>query len=280
VHPDGRWINIAAREGQIVQFSGPKEGTVPYFGGVTEEAFAPRAGRTADEEMEHLAGDFKRREYAEVLPTRKPTGETKINGLWRRFENWQSEHTPVFCRWPLAPGASERDVQAFERTIGARLPADVRQSYLRHNGSASVRLLSVVGEGEWVTLDEAAGQWTRFQEIRPALEDAGFLNTPLGPMKEAHISPGWVPISDNSGGDHLCFDLDPAEGGKVGQLFSYWHEYGAWRIVAPSFTVFLERLLNHLARGRYAINDEGQLAPVDGPAPEEVSEVQDYYLRD
>ena len=87
--------------------------------------------------------------YIEVLPTKRPTGETKINGLWRRFENWLCEHTAAFCRWPLAPGASERDLQVFERTIGAKLPTDLRQSYLRHNGSASVRLLSVVGEGEW-----------------------------------------------------------------------------------------------------------------------------------
>ena len=94
------------------------------------------------------------------------------------------------------------------------------------------------------------------------------------------MSGGWIPISDNSGGEHLCVDLDPAEGGTVGQLFSYWHEYGAWRIVAPSFTVFLERLLKHLERGRYAINDEGQLAPVNGPTPESVSEVQDYFLED
>jgi cell wall assembly regulator SMI1 len=278
VHPDGRWINIAAAEGQVVRFSGTKEGTVPYFGGVTEETFKPRAGRSADEEMEKLAVDFKRRKYAEVLPTKRPTGEIKINGLWRRFENWLCEHTPVFCGWPLAPGASERDLLAFERTIGANLPADARQSYLRHNGSAGVRLLSVVGEGKWVTVKEAARQWKFFQDIRPDLEAGGFLSTPLGPMKEVHISPGWVPISDNSGGDHLCVDLDPAEGGTVGQLFSYWHEYGAWRFVAPSFTAFLEHLLKHLAGGRYAINDQGQLAPVNGPAPESVDQVQDYFL--
>ena len=251
---------------------------MPYFGHVTEKTFTLRAGRSADIEMEKLAADFKRRKYAEILPTKRLTGETKINGLWRRFENWLCEYVPVFCRWPLAPVASERDLQVFERTISAKLPTDVRQSYLRHNGSAGVRLLSVVGEGEWVTLTEAARHWTFFQEIRPDLEAGGFLETPKGPMKKVHISAGWIPISDNSGGDHLCVDLDPAEGGKVGQLFSYWHEYGAWRIVAPSFTVFLERLLNHLARGRYAINKQGQLAPVNGPAPEAVDKVQDYFL--
>jgi cell wall assembly regulator SMI1 len=280
VRPDGRWINLAAADGHIIQFSGTKASTVPYFGGVTEKTFTPRAGRSADEEMERLAVDFKRRKYAEVLSIKRPSGETKVNGLWRRFENWLCEHVPVFCRWPLAPGASEREVQAFERTIGAKLPTDVRQSYLRHNGSAGVHLLSVVGEGEWVTLNEAAKHWKFFQDIRPDLEAAGFLETPKGPMKKVHISPGWVPISDHSSGDYLCVDLDPAEGGMVGQLFSYWHEYGAWRIVAPSFTAFLERLLKHLARERYAINDQGQLAPVNGPAPESVDKVQDYFLGD
>jgi cell wall assembly regulator SMI1 len=280
IHPDGRWVNITAKEGQVVQISGTEGATVPYFGGVTEETFAPREGRSADQEMEEMAQDFGRQKYAEMLPSQKAEGETNINGLWRRFENWLCERTPVFCRWPLAPGASEAEVEAFESVIGAKLPDDVRQSYLRHNGSAGVRLLSVVGEGKWVTLEEAAKCWEFFQKIPPDLEAEEDRNTPLGPMKKVASSAGWIPISDNSGGDHLCVDLDPAEGGNIGQLFSYWHEYGAWRLVAPSFTVFLERLLGHLDQGKYAINDEGQLAPVNGPEPEDVSKVQDYFLAD
>ena len=280
VHPDGRWINIATVEGNIVQFSGAKESTVPFFCGVEEKNFAPRAGRSAVEEMENLAVDFKRRKYGEITPTKRPAGETKINGLWQRLENWLCEYAPVFCRWPLAPGASKRDLQAFERAIGAKLPADVRESYLRHNGSAGVSLLAIVGEGKWVTLNEAIHHWKLFQDIKPELEAAGSLETPKGPMKKVHISAGWIPISDDSGGDHLCVDLDPAEDGKVGQLFSYWHEYGAWRIVAPSFTVFLERLVKHLVRGRYAVNNKGQLAPLNGPAPEKVDKVLDHFLED
>ena len=280
VHPDGRWINIAAAEGQVVQCSGPSDRAVLRSGDVQEETFTPEANRSVGEEMERLAADFRRQEYAEVLPTEAAANETTIDSLWRRFENWLYEQTPVFCRWPLAPGASEPEVQALESTIGAQLPDDIRRSYLRHNGSAGVRLLAVVGEGRWMTLNDVAEYWQNFQDIRPDLEDAGFLNTPLGPMKEVHISPGWIPISDDWGGDHLCVDLDPADEGTVGQLFSYWHEYGAWRFVAPSFTAFLERLVNHLDRGRYAINDQGQLAPVDGPEPESVDEVQEYFLAD
>src|SRR5262249_52721483 len=147
--PDGRWINVAAAGGRVIQCSGTQGATVPYFGGVTEESFTPRAGRSADQEIERLAADFRRRKYAEGMPTKRPASETKIDGLWRRFENWLYEQTPVFCRWPLVPGASEQELQVFERTIGARLPTHVRQSYLRHNGSAGVSLLSVVGEGQW-----------------------------------------------------------------------------------------------------------------------------------
>lgn len=280
IHTNGRWANLALEEETVISYSGTNRSTVPYFGRVKHETRTPRAGRSAEEELEKLAADFKRRNYIEITPTKKPAGETKINGLWRRLENWLCEHTPVFCRWPLALGASEREIQAFEKTIGAKLPADVRASYLRHNGSARVKLLAVVGEGEWVNLKESAKHWKFFQDIRPSLEAAGFLEPPLGPMKEVQISPGWIPISDNSGGDHLCIDLDPAKGGKVGQLFSYWHEYGAWRIVAPSFTVFLERLLKHLEQGKYAFDECGQLAPVKGPSAYEVSKVQDYFQKD
>jgi cell wall assembly regulator SMI1 len=277
VHPDGRWINMAAAEGQVVQFSGASGTTVPYFRNVEENTIAPAGERSVSEEQETLAADLVRQGYAEILPIEEAAGETKIDRLWRLFENWLYEQTPVFCHWPLAPGASEEEVQVLENKIGARLPDDIRQSYLRHNGSAGVNLLSVVGEGKWVTVGEATEHWQFFQDIRPDLEDAGYLETPKGPMKKVHISPGWIPISDNEGGDHLCVDLDPAEGGTVGQLFSYWHEYGAWRFVAPSFAAFLERLIRHLELGKYAFNDRGQLAPVNGPEPESVEDVQEYF---
>jgi cell wall assembly regulator SMI1 len=278
LHLDGSWSNVTTADGKVVLHSGNEGATVPYFGNVKEESFAPASGRTVKAEIERLVADLAQRGFIEVLPTKKPAGEKKIDGLWRRLENWFYEHVPAFCRWPLAPGASEADVQAFEKTIGAKLPDDVRRSYLRHNGSAGVDLLDVVGEGKWSTLSGVAASWKHFQESRPVLEEAGFLEPPLGPMKEVHISPGWIPIGDNQGGDHLCVDLDPAEGGTVGQLFSYWHEYGAWRFVAPSITAFLEHLLKHLDAGRYAINDRGQLASVAGPEPESVEPTQEYFL--
>jgi cell wall assembly regulator SMI1 len=280
VHPDGSWSNLIIADGKVVQFSGVDGATVPYFGKVKEESFAPPKGGKVDAEIERLVADLTQRKFVEVSPTKKPAGEKKIDGLWRRLENWFCDNVPAFCRWPLAPGASEADVRKFEQTIGAKLPDDIRRSYLRHNGSAGIDLLDVVGEGKWATLAQATANWRHFQKMKPDLEEAGFLNSPKGPMKEVNISPGWIPIGDNGGGDHLCVDLDPAKGGTVGQLFSYWHEYGAWRIVAPSITAFLEQLLKHLDAGRYAINEQGQLVPGDGPEPGDVEPLQEYFLEE
>lgn len=279
LHLDGSWSNVTTADGKVVLHSGNEGATVPYFGNVKEESFAPASGRTVKAEIEQLVADLTQRKFVEVLPTKKPAGEKKIDGLWRRFENWLHEHVPAYCRWPLAPGASEADVREFEQTIGAKLPDDIRRSYLRNDGSAGVDLLDFVGEGKWATLAQAAASWRHFQKMKPDLEEAGYLNAPKGPMKEVNISPGWIPIGDNGGGDHLCVDLDPAKGGTVGQLFSYWHEYGAWRIVAPSITAFLEHLLKHLDAGRYAFNDQGQLVPVDGPEPGNVEPLQEYFLK-
>lgn len=225
VRPDGRWTNIGSTDRGVEQYSGTRKVATPHFGKVKQKCIEPRAGRTTT----RLAEWVLDRGYEEVVPTRRQAGETRIGGYWRRFENWLCEFTPVSFRWPLAHGATPAQLDSFESSIGATLPKDVRESYLRHDGSAGVGVLAFVGEDEWVGLDQSLKHWRFFQSIKADLEEAGWLNTPKGPMKEVHMSPGWIPVSDNAGGDHLCIDLDPAKGGRIGQLFSYWHEYGAWR---------------------------------------------------
>ena len=48
----------------------------------------------------------------------------------------------------------------------------------------------------------------------------------------------------------ICVDLDPGEGGVVGQVLEYDHEVGPIAILAPSVQLWLERLADEMEAGR------------------------------
>lgn len=56
-----------------------------------------------------------------------------VSELWQRIEDW---YTRFGAAHLLNTGASEAEILAAEKELGFRLPADLRESFARHNGSA------------------------------------------------------------------------------------------------------------------------------------------------
>lgn len=56
-----------------------------------------------------------------------------ISQLWQTVEEW---YTRFGAAHLLNSGASESEIQVAEKELGFRLPADLRESFARHNGSA------------------------------------------------------------------------------------------------------------------------------------------------
>lgn len=52
---------------------------------------------------------------------------------WRRIESWLDEHLPAL-KATLRPSVSKKDQARFEKLLGRTLPADVRESWLIHDG--------------------------------------------------------------------------------------------------------------------------------------------------
>lgn len=79
--------------------------------------------------------------------------------------------------------------------------------------------------------------------------------------------PGWIPIGDNDAGDYIYIDLDPAPAGTYGQLIKATKgEWGA-RVLAHSFTEYLDRFVSGVESGalvRPSDNCGCWVSPVDG----------------
>lgn len=76
---------------------------------------------------------------------------------------------------------------------------------------------------------------------------------------------GWVPFAEDGGGNLICIDLDPAPGGKRGQVF-YWDSLAGPRPpVASSFLEFFESYAADLVGGGYRYDpDSGAFDRVRG----------------
>ena len=177
-----------------------------------------------------------------------------MRDVWERVESQFRLQAPKRLS-QLAPGATPEQIAEFERLVGRSLPEDFRQSYAIHDGAYGVPF----GECPDYLLshDQIAGllPWMREDLIPPS----AYRHEPVpeGPVRPTWWSEGWVPIVGEGTGDYLCIDLDPAEGGTVGQVFDWGHEYGPTHVLFPSFRAYLEQYASDLERGaiRY---DEGE----------------------
>lgn len=257
------WATVVLYDGTTVLYRGRKRhSTTPYFHAVESTVLA----NDSDDMracVERQCAKFLKGSFEEVRPARKRSRESRLNRLWREFEEWCIDALPESFAWPLSYPATELEVERTEGLIEQRFPSDLRRSWLKYNGSNEMGLFGVVSEGCWCSLAEVRQhvKFFRSLDFDTSCEPRDF--KPIGPMKPVHWSDGWVPISDHSSGDHLCLDLDPPTEGRRGQLFSEWHEYiGPWHFVASSFEDFLARLVEHVQSSRYYWRHDGQLWPV------------------
>jgi cell wall assembly regulator SMI1 len=180
----------------------------------------------------------------------------EIPGIWDRLAAWYEKNTPHKLR--LAAPASEEQLKAFEKTLGAPLPDDFRAAYLAHNGTENNFILY---HGEVLSIQEMTRRWRMYYDWQ---QKAGFgrgndwrTEEIVGPIKPVWWSPRRIPVTDNSG-DHIFLDLDPAEKGHYGQVIDHSHEVGPMRLLATSFAAWLKGVADDLEQGNYVWDRRSQ----------------------
>jgi cell wall assembly regulator SMI1 len=190
----------------------------------------------------------------------------------------------------LNPPATPADLDAAESVMGCRLPDGVREAYLHFNG-VSQRTLQVC-EGpylflsclDWISVERMVRNWHDMKRIsRDIIEQGNWPDTSIDRSSDETWGdaeyrsklrvwcvgwlPGWIPIGDNDAGDYIYIDLDPAPAGTYGQLIKATKgEWGA-RVLADSFTEYLDRFVSGVESGalvRPPDNSGCWVSPVDG----------------
>ena len=176
---------------------------------------------------------------------------------WTRLERWFAAHLPEVVE-DLRPPATEDELRAVERVIGATLPADVRELYRIHDGQSD----DATGVFFGLPLLPLAGvvrAWTTWRDvIDPATNEEiseGCTSEPASAIQCLYTCRGWIPLSDDYGGNHLGVDLAPGPLGARGQVIHFGRDENDKHVLAASFDDFLLKLGDLLESGNFVIDD-------------------------
>ncbi len=183
--------------------------------------------------------------------TKQPEQLT-VKQSWKRIEAWLKANDPERAK-SLAKPATAKQISDAEKKMKVKLPSDVKQTYQIHNGqkySSSLVMDDDHGSYYLLPLNEMVKEWKVWTELMDGGEFEGEQSAgEKGIRSDAWYNRKWIPILSNGGGDSLCVDLDPARGGKAGQIISMNHEEDSRALIASSLAELLSNLVADLEAG-------------------------------
>lgn len=158
--------------------------------------------------------------------------------IWNWIEEWLRIAAPESLTH-LYPGATEQQVQAAEAALGFPLPADLKVSWLLHNGTAEFFF------GGWGLLP--------LEQILAAYQaERAFQEWPTTSVPFA---------TDGCGGD-LCVDMDASLGKQMGRIVFFDHELGE-DFITSDFWSLISGFVNDLEDGAYRVDESSRLVSDD-----------------
>jgi hypothetical protein len=157
-----------------------------------------------------------------------------MKAVWKRIHTWLDANAPAGYG-NLRPGASAKEVQAAEKTLGLKLPDDFKASYRIHDGQGMQPGL-VGGEG-WrlLSLKEIVATWGRWSRANP---------------KDVHC----VPIAWNEVNDYVFLNLDP-NSKDPGCLMIQRRDSADPDPLVPSFSFWLEDFADELEGDEFVYSE-------------------------
>jgi hypothetical protein len=177
------------------------------------------------------------------------------------FEDWDLDD-PVeegyLEDYQRISGASEEELQAFEKRLGIRLTSDFKELYSYKNGSKYFSILPcVIDQRELpfslMSLQEIETCKTYFQNRDALLTEFPdyFSSQDLENMRDSRIKPylfnkKWLPFAQYCDSCYLMLDFDPDREGREGQIICYIHDPDQVIYAAESLTNLIEGIMEEI----------------------------------
>lgn len=182
-----------------------------------------------------------------------------MQDVWSRIEAWLKTNAPESID-VLNMGATDKQISELEELLSIQLPEDVKSSYRIHDGQ-SIDGFGLMDGCEFLSLERIKDEWN----VWKGLLDSGAFQTedgqdlgcePMLGVSNVWWSPKWIPLTYDGGGNHVCLDLNPAEGGDIGQIITMWHDDGERKIIASGFRDWLQKYADELESGSYIFSED------------------------
>ncbi|WP_431825717.1 SMI1/KNR4 family protein [Burkholderia sp. F1] len=163
-----------------------------------------------------------------------------LRETWKWLEDWfatDSARLPGGLNGP----ASDVDLAALQATLGATLPEEFVASLRIHDGQAEPGAAFAESDA-LLSAREIVAQWSIWKGLVAGGDFDEFTSEPDPGIKDDWYNLKWIPFTHDGSGNHLCIDLDPAEGGVAGQVIRVWHDDAQRERVATSFPAWLARV--------------------------------------
>lgn len=159
---------------------------------------------------------------------------------WRSLERMLRRYYPQKLRSLNGP-ALTRDLKKLEETIGITLPKQLKDSYRIHDGQTATAINEMLYDHEeLLSIDHIIREWREWQEMAAGGAFSYKMPVAAHGIKPLWWHPLWIPITSNGAGGYHCIDLDPAEGGRRGQVIHVDRRGAARMVVARSLRTLLE----------------------------------------
>lgn len=191
-----------------------------------------------------------------------PCGPVDVPAVWARIEACLATLAPDLLG-NLDAGASEIAVRAFEKTIGRKLPEEVRQSFRAHNGQRPEGYQHpVIYSIDFGSLAWASEAWNLWLDLEGEddLDEYARENgnsTPNGAINLGYANRNWIPLVSIGQSDYFGLDFDPGPKGLAGQVINFGRDEDYKAVWAWSWGWFLNDLAEELEAGNFRLPGAG-----------------------
>jgi cell wall assembly regulator SMI1 len=180
----------------------------------------------------------------------------RVEKAWARFIDKATDVHAPFTTY-LNQGATRNQIDLAERAVNCEFPPDLRQLLSLHNGS---RRYFVLPRWELFSTELIVDAWKMWEDLylwQSKSENITNFCEPSGPIKDDEWwRLRWIPFCGDHAGNHLCVDMDPAEGGNSGQVITMWHDDARRELIAKSLTEYIEIIASDFERGALIWHEE------------------------
>ena len=219
--------------------------------------------------------------------TEPASGAYPIKAAWKRLKRWCRAELPEHAGAD-SPPATAKEIADFEAAIGQNLPNDVRESCRVYNGQCAGP--GIVFGLAVDPLRDCLNNWKTWVEgYESVLKDstaddlaARCSSFPAGFVRQLYFDRGWIPLTYDSGGNHIGVDLNPGPKGTRGQVIKFGRDDEFHTVLALSWGQFLTDIADELEAGNFRLDTSDPDRPeldLDDPHRKHFHSVGIYWSR-